>query len=260
MVDLACCVGLIAGTFLVAVAYAIRVRLAGAAHHPRIERAGASPLLGKGVMEMGYWAMHAPAHACMALGVTADAISWWSLALAAAAGVSLGLGHYGIGAALSVASFVCDALDGIVARETGTASGAGAVLDAAVDRYAELFFLSGIAVHERTDPVALGLVLGALAGSVMVSYATAKAEALSVEVPRGAMRRQERAVYFVVGTALVPIVAAAAPSLSLPPWADRIPLFGMLGLVAVVGNASAVRRLHAVATSRVHAAASDPLR
>jgi hypothetical protein len=37
------------------------------------------------------------------------------------------------------------------------------------------------------------IALGAIAGSFMVSYSTAKAEALSVEAPRGSMRRSERA-------------------------------------------------------------------
>jgi CDP-diacylglycerol--glycerol-3-phosphate 3-phosphatidyltransferase len=251
VLDLACSLALVALAVGVAAAYAGRVWRSGAAHHPRIELAGASPLLGKGLMEMGYWAMHVPARACMARGVSANAISWWSLALAAAAGVALAMGHYGVGAVLSVASFVCDALDGMVARETGTASGAGAVLDAVIDRYAELFFLGGIALHERADPVALGLVLAAIAGAVMVSYATAKAEALAVDTPRGTMRRQERAVYFVLGTALVPLTAAAASWWGLPAWVSRVPLFATLGLVAVAGNVSAVRRL-------AHVAASDP--
>jgi CDP-diacylglycerol--glycerol-3-phosphate 3-phosphatidyltransferase len=279
VLDLACSVVLLSLAVFVAAAYAKRVATSGAAHHPRIERAGGSPLLGKRLMEMGYWAMHAPARACMAFGVTANAISWWSLAFAAAAALALGMGHYGVGAVLSVASFVCDALDGIVARETATASDAGALLDAVIDRYAELLFLSGIALHERADPLALGLVLAAIAGAVMVSYATAKAEALGVDAPRGAMRRQERAVYFVIGTALVPLAGAVASRWALPPWVAHLPLFGALGLVAVVGNVSAVRRLRTVATtprnspvacphhgaeararSRAHVAAGDTVR
>ncbi|HEX8796462.1 MAG TPA: CDP-alcohol phosphatidyltransferase family protein [Polyangiaceae bacterium] len=247
MIDLAASIGLIAGTLVVGVAYAGRVTRAGAARHARIERAGSSPLLGKGAMEMGYWAMAPVARFFIALGVTANAVSWLSLALAAAAGVSLALGHFGIGAMLSVLSSVCDAIDGYVARETGTASESGEVLDAAIDRYTEFFFLGGIAVHERHDALALLLTLAATAGAMMVSYSTAKAEALGVDPPRGAMRRQERAVYFVLGAGLVPVVAAAAARWGLPAFVDRWPLLAMLALVAVVGNVSAVRRLRAVA-------------
>jgi CDP-diacylglycerol--glycerol-3-phosphate 3-phosphatidyltransferase len=247
VLDLAFSLALTAGTLIVAVAYAQRLSRAGAARHARVDRAGSSPLLGKGVMEMGYWAMRPVARACIALGVSANVVSWTSLVLAAAAGGSLAFGHFGVGAWLSVTSSMCDALDGLVARETGTASDSGEVLDATVDRYAELFFLGGVALHERNDPLSLALTIAAIAGAVMVSYATAKAEALGVEAPRGSMRREERAVYLAVGVALVPIVTAASQRWAIPVWIERAPLLSALTLVAAVGNFSAIRRLRAVA-------------
>jgi CDP-diacylglycerol--glycerol-3-phosphate 3-phosphatidyltransferase len=247
VVDLACSLALVASALVVAVAYAGRVSRAGPARHARIDRAGGSILLGKGLMEMGYWAMRPAARACIAVGLSANAVSWASLGLAAAAGVALATGHFGVGAVLSVISSVCDALDGMVARETGTASDAGEVLDAAIDRYAELLFLGGIAFHERQDAWTLVLALAATAGAIMVSYATAKAEAFRVQAPRGGMRRQERAVYLVVGAALVPVVASVAARWGLPAGYERAPLLVALGLVAVVGNVSAAHRLRAIA-------------
>jgi CDP-diacylglycerol---glycerol-3-phosphate 3-phosphatidyltransferase len=237
-------------------------------------------LLGRGPMQMGYWAMRPAARACIALGLSANAVSWTSLALAAMAGIALAMGRFGVAAVLSVGSSVCDALDGMVARETGTASDSGEVLDAAVDRYAELFFFGGVAFHERYDSLLVVLSLAATAGAVMVSYSTAKAEALGVRAPRGAMRRQERAVYSVIGVALVPIAAAASAVWTFPSWVVHAPLVAVLALIAIVGNVSAVRRLRAVAlavskppSSRAesqdagevlaregHAAASDALR
>ncbi len=249
MFDLACSLVLTAGCLIVAVAYAGRVSRAGAARHARVDRAGGSPLLGKGAMEMGYWAMRPAALACIALGLTANAVSWMSLALAAAAGGALALGHFGLGAVLSVASSVCDALDGMVARETGTASDAGEVLDAAVDRYAELLFFGGAVLYLRESALAVTLALAATAGAIMVSYSTAKAEALHVEAPRGAMRRQERAVYLAMGAALVPVAQAAADRLSLPGWVGDAPLLLVLTLIAIVGNVSAARRLRAIAAA-----------
>lgn len=247
MIDLAFALGLAMATLVVAVAYAGRVSRVGAAREPRIERAGGSPLLGKAVMEMGYWAMRPVARLCIAVGLSANAVSWISLALAGAAGVALGAGAFGVAAVVSLASSACDALDGMIARETGTASDSGEVLDAAVDRYAELFFFGGVVVHERLDPFAVILTLAATAGAIMVSYSSAKAEALGVPVPRGSMRRQERAVYLVLGAGLVPIVAAACARAGLPASIARAPLFAVLGLVALVGNASAIRRLRAIA-------------
>jgi CDP-diacylglycerol--glycerol-3-phosphate 3-phosphatidyltransferase len=247
VIDLAFSLGLTMATLVVAVAYAGRVSRAGAAREARVDRAGGSALLGKTAMEMGYWAMRPVARGCVALGVSANAISWVSLALAAAAGVSLAAGAFGVAAVLSLASSACDALDGMVARDTGTASDAGEVLDAAIDRYAELFLFGGAAFHERFDPFAIVLTLAATAGAIMVSYSTAKAEALGVPAPRGAMRRQERAVYLVVGIGLVPVAAAACARMGLPLWIARLPLLTVLGLIAVVGNVSAVRRLRAIA-------------
>jgi CDP-diacylglycerol--glycerol-3-phosphate 3-phosphatidyltransferase len=247
VIDVALSLGLVMATLVVAIAYAGRVSRAGAARESRIERAGGSPLLGKAAMEMGYWAMRPVARACIAMGVSANAVSWLSLALAALAGASLAAGAFGLAAVLSLASSACDALDGMIARDTGTASDSGEVLDAAIDRYAELFFFGGVVLHERFDAFAVVLTLAATAGAIMVSYSTAKAEALGVVAPRGAMRRQERAVYLVVGVALVPIAAAIAARTGLPPWVARLPLFAALGLVAIVGNVSAVRRLRATA-------------
>jgi CDP-diacylglycerol--glycerol-3-phosphate 3-phosphatidyltransferase len=240
-------VALAAALLALAMGYARRVSRAGAFRHTRVDRAGGSPLLAKSTMEMGYWAIRPLARACIAARITPNAISWASLVFAAAAGIALAVGRFGIGAALGAASAVCDALDGLVARDTGVASDAGEVLDAAIDRYAELFFLGGITFHERLNPGATLLTLAALSGAIMVSYSTAKAEALSVEPPRGAMRRQERAVYLILGTALVPPAALAAGRAGLPPWMGELPLYLALALVAVVGNASAVRRLRVVA-------------
>jgi CDP-diacylglycerol--glycerol-3-phosphate 3-phosphatidyltransferase len=247
VIDLAFSLGLALAILMVAASYVRRVSRVGLAHDPRIERAGGSPLLGKAAMEMGYWAIRPLARGCIAVGLSANAVSWISLGLAALAGVALAAGAFGVGAVLSLASSCCDALDGMVARETGTAGDAGEVLDATIDRYAELFFFAGVAVFVRQDAEALALTLAATAGAIMVSYSTAKAEALGVTAPRGSMRRQERAVYLVVGAALVPVVGAACARSGLPLWVARVPLFAVLGLVAIVGNASAIQRLSAVA-------------
>jgi len=153
------------------------------------------------------------------------------------AGALLGVSLFGSAAIVAVVGAGFDALDGWLARETGTASDAGEVFDATVDRYGEFAFLAGLGFAFRTDCGMLLLVLGALCGSFMVSYATAKAEALRVEVSRGAMRRVERAVYLIAGVTLVPVVSALAPG-----W-DKVPVALALGLVAVVGNGSAIHRL-----------------
>ena len=234
--------------------YGLRVALRGATAHERVAHAGASPLLGRASMEGAYWALGPLVSACVALGLSANAITLASLVLGLGAGVLLALGHFGLAAAVTMFSSLADALDGLVARKTQTASDAGEVVDAAVERYVELFFLGGLAVYFRAKPAALVLVLAAVLGSFMVSYSTAKAEALQIAPPRGAMRRAERAVVLFAGAALSPIVARFVQGDGRA-W----PMLAAVGLVAVVANVSAVRRLRALAAS-IRAAARAALR
>src|SRR5262249_9622757 len=156
--------GMIALAAAAFAAYRIRSARRGQARNARVERAGGSALLGKPAMEAAYWALEPLAAACERAGITANAVTGASLALGAAARAARALGHLGEGAALGGVAALCDALDGAVARRTGTASDGGEVLDAAVDRYQEFFFLAGLAVHYRADAVLLALVLSVLLG------------------------------------------------------------------------------------------------
>ncbi len=240
--DLASSIALVAIPVVVSVAYAGRLALRGRATSARVEREGHSALLAKGVMEMFHWALAPVGRACVRAGITANAITFASLALGLAAGVAVAAGHLGAGALLAALCSVGDALDGVVARLSRRASEAGEVLDAAVDRYTELALLGGLAVHLRYDVRLLVLTLLAICASFMVSYSTAKAEALGVTPPRGSMRRSERAVCLVLGTALAPVAAELLGERSA-----IAPVALALLLVAVAGNISAVRRLTAVA-------------
>jgi CDP-diacylglycerol--glycerol-3-phosphate 3-phosphatidyltransferase len=247
-VDLACSIAGFSLVGVAAVLYAVRVMVRGVAKFERVEKDKGSPLFGASLMQMGYWSLDFIGRGLSALGATANGISIGSLVLGIGAGVALAFGHFGIGALLAVLSALGDTLDGIVARLQGTASDAGEVLDAAVDRYEEFFFLGGIVVHVRQSALGVSVVLFALLGSFMVSYATAKAEALRAQVPRGAMRRPERAAYLIIGAGLTPIlapfIASYAPaSLATTSWVLELPALSAVGLVALVANVSAVRRL-----------------
>lgn len=245
MIDLAASLSLFALAALVALAYGARALLVGAVNYARVDRDGGGPLLPVASMRVGYWALQ-PVGAFLArLGVTPDAITLASLALGLGAAAAAATGHLGVAAALLTASSLGDALDGMVARTTGVASRAGEVLDAVADRYQEFAFLAGVAVLLRGDARLLGLTLLALLAAAMGSYVTAKADALQLAVPRGAMRRPERAVYLALGAALTPLAAVVAARLHAP-WVARAPLVAALALVALVGNASAARRIGAL--------------
>ncbi|HEY1231828.1 MAG TPA: CDP-alcohol phosphatidyltransferase family protein [Candidatus Binatia bacterium] len=227
--------------------YGVRVLVKGRAHFDRIDRQGGSRLLSKGAMEIGYWILSPLARALVSLRVTPNQISWMSFGFGALAGVFLALGHFGFGAICATLCGLLDSVDGMVARLSGAASDAGEVLDAAIDRYVEFFFLVGLIIYYREQPVLQLLALIALLGSFMVSYSTTKAEALQIEPPNGLMRRPERAVYLTAGAAL------SAPSIA---WFERTPEFSIplaypmvlaLSMVAVFANFSAVERFWLIA-------------
>lgn len=233
-----------AGVFFVVIVAAASSLRRGRAEFERVARDGGSALLDTHTMNAAYGALQPVMRACVRLGVSANMVSVASLGLGLVAGVLLGLGHFGVAALVAALASLGDAVDGLVARETGTASPAGEILDAAVDRYTEFFFLGGVAVHYARAPWALVLTLAAIVGSFMVSYASAKAAALRVVVPRGAMRRPERATYLTLGALFVPLTVALTGG--RPWWAGELPMLAALGLVAIVGNASAARRLAAI--------------
>jgi CDP-diacylglycerol--glycerol-3-phosphate 3-phosphatidyltransferase len=250
MSDLACSFCLLAALVGGAAAYVRRRSLAGpgqarsgAEWSERVTREGRSVFLGRGPMQAFYSLIERAGRACVALGWSANGISWASLALGVGAGPALATGHFGIGAGLAALSATGDALDGWVARRTGTASDGGEILDATVDRYTESAFLAGLAVYFRASVILLALTLAALVASFMMSYGTAKAEAVRIDAPRGSMRRAERAAYLIGGAALTPLAEAAFPSSA---WATA-PIVLALLLVALVGNVSAIQRLAFVA-------------
>jgi phosphatidylglycerophosphate synthase len=183
----------------------------------------------------------------VALGISANMVTSFCIALGALAGVLLALGQFGFAAAAMAIASLGDAVDGLVARRSGSVSVGGALLDASGDRYQEFFFLGGLAVFLRESPAALVTTLLALAGSFMVSYSSAKAEALAVPVPPGVMRRAERAVCLSMATALTALWQPFVANKGFPSGTEALPLLVAVSLIAVVANISAVRRLQRLA-------------
>lgn len=240
--------GLVAVLCLGALAvFAVRIMVRGHVRYDRVNAIGGSPVLSKRFAEMGYWALLPLARFCHARRITPDHISWGSLVLGIGSGIAIAFGLLGLGAFLALFSALGDILDGQVARLGTGGSKAGEILDASVDRYMEFAFLGGAVLFYRAHPFFITVSLLALLASFMVSYSTAKAEAMGVDPPRGAMRRHERGTYFISGAALSSMFSAWLEPFR--PWPEmQAPLFlAALGIVAVVGNISAVRRLAATA-------------
>jgi phosphatidylglycerophosphate synthase len=199
---------------------------------------GRSPLLPSSVLETFYWWADPLARRLARAGASPDQVTYASLALGAGAGAAFASGHLGLGAVLTSAGAGADALDGLVARHLGVSSSAGELLDAAADRYVDFALFAGLAFHVRGSPLVLALVLLALLAAVMISYSTAKADALHVSPPRGAMRRAERCVLVILAAALSPIFAGSL-----------VPVALACATIGILGNVSARARLAAVRTS-----------
>lgn len=117
-------------------------------------------------------------------------------------------------AALILLSGLLDAVDGVLARITGKASILGGYLDSVSDRYSDATVLSAIALSGLCHP-AWGLA--AVVGSVMVSYARARAEASGVSMAGvGLAERAERMLF------LVAVTVAAYFRLELLRWGVAI--------------------------------------
>jgi CDP-diacylglycerol--glycerol-3-phosphate 3-phosphatidyltransferase len=108
-------------------------------------------------------------------------------------------------AAILIFLFVpLDALDGALARKIGRAQGNfGAFLDSTSDRIAEIILFAGFLIY-FADQGQTWLVVAtylALSGSLMVSYARSRAEALGLSCKVGILSRVER--YVVIVLALI---------------------------------------------------------
>jgi CDP-diacylglycerol--glycerol-3-phosphate 3-phosphatidyltransferase len=99
---------------------------------------------------------------------------------------------------------ICDVLDGDLARKLDRASSFGAFIDSLLDRVSEFAYYGGIMMfifRDRNDvplyePV---VILLALMGSVLTSYARARAEGLGIECKVGVMERPERIALLAIG-------------------------------------------------------------
>ncbi len=249
MADLICALILLAFGVVVAVTCGVLALLPKRAGNKRLDGHG-SIMLSRGIMEVAYKLFEPLVDVLYRLRVTPNMVTAFSLAPALVSAALISMGHFGVGALLATGSGFCDMVDGMLARRYDSMSDVGELFDAAVDRYVEYFLLAGLIIYFRSSPVALLLCLGAVLGSFMVSYTTAKAEALGVVPPKGAMRRAERAVYVLVGCGVSPVwefVKPGSPSIATVSVGRELPIEITLLVVAVVANISAVRRMLRIA-------------
>ena len=119
-----------------------------------------------------------------------------------------------------------DMVDGRVARVTNTVTPFGAFFDSVIDRYSDMALYMGLLVYYARAERFFYVVLVALvmAGSVMVSYARARAESLIPTCKVGFLERPERVVLIIIGA----VTDRMAP---------------VLWIIAVLSNVTVVHRI-----------------
>lgn len=135
------------------------------------------------------------------LGFHPNTLTVLGFLLSVGVGVVLAAGRLALGGWLVAVVTPIDAVDGAVARLIGQKSRFGAFLDSTLDRFSEIALLSGLMIHYLLQGATTEVVLAfaALAGSIMVSYTRARAEALGFCCKVGLLTRLERMAVLAVG-------------------------------------------------------------
>jgi len=139
-------------------------------------------------------AREAAARALAAAGVRANHLTILGLVLSLASGFLFYLGQMRWAAGVLVLAGLSDLLDGAVARASGGATDFGAFLDSTLDRYSDIAVFGGIALYYASlgaDRYVVVTLL-ALAGSLLTSYARARAECVIERCKVGVFERPER--------------------------------------------------------------------
>jgi len=172
------------------------------------------------------------------LGLTPDSVSVVAFVLAGGAGGAFYLGEqapvwYLAGAVLVFLNGWLDLLDGALARELGTDSKAGDLLDHVLDRYADLVMIAGLAAG--IGRYALGLA--AVTGVLMTSYLGTQAQAVGLDrVYGGLLGRADRLALVGVTGVLAAAVSGTVAGLTVVGW--------LLVVFAVVGHVTALQRFY----------------
>jgi CDP-diacylglycerol--glycerol-3-phosphate 3-phosphatidyltransferase len=160
--------------------------------------------------------------------VTPNALTATGVTLCAGAAVLVFLENrdellfYWLGAFVFVVGSILDILDGALARTSGKGTPFGAFLDSTTDRVSEGFVLGAIALvfARHQEMVGVGLTFAGVAGSFLVSYTRARAEALGLKGDVGIGSRAERVVVITTGLVFAPwgVLPYAIGFLAVTAW------------------------------------------
>ena len=231
--DMAVLVGILAVAIVSMPVYAVVARTRHDAHEIA-DRGGF--VLGGFVRSWFYWFIWPVERTALALRLSPTAFNIAGVLCGCAAGVFFATGRVNLGGWFVLLGGVADVLDGRIARARGVANDTGAFLDSTLDRFAEVGAFVGLAVMFRESAVELALVVTALGGSLLVSYARARGESLGVVAKVGIMQRAERLLLVGFGGIFDPALT------SWRGWEPGSALLFLLGLVAIGTVGTAIYR------------------
>ena len=137
-------------------------------------------------------------------GVNPNILTIIGVTINGACGVLFGFGEFFWAGIVLIVANLFDMLDGNVARLSGRVTPFGGFLDSSLDRLSDMVSFFGIMIFYASNTPQHSLLNVALAGiglifSVMVSYTTARSEALGVKANVGFLQRPERVVLLIIG-------------------------------------------------------------
>lgn len=142
----------------------------------------------KGLMPIG--------HSLRRTGITADIITIIGITMATVAAITIGAGYLRVGFLFLLLTGIPDALDGAVARASGTGSDRGAFFDSVSDRLTDALLFCGVAWYLASNEPGriMMLPVAIMALAMFISYQRAKAESLGFDAKGGIMERAERII------------------------------------------------------------------
>ena len=128
-----------------------------------------------------------------------------------------------------ILSGIFDLFDGVIARKLVKVTAFGGFLDSVLDRYSDLFLLLSLQILylKRGDSFLVILTSFVGIGTVLVSYARARAEAVNISCTIGLMERAERIILLSAG--------------ALFGWMEP-----MLWVLAILTHFTVLQRIHYV--------------
>jgi len=137
--------------------------------------------------------------------INPNILTFVGVAINVGSGLLFGFGQFFWAGIVLIVANLFDMLDGQVARLSGRVTSFGGFLDSSLDRLSDMVVFVGLMVfYARTttgyhSTLNVFLAGAGLMGSVMVSYASARAESMIPKCDVGFLRRPERVVLFIIG-------------------------------------------------------------